>query len=160
VDVTEIVFGGLLVLLLLGLAGFYSWRQSHLLRRLGSDRSLSDEERHYLRRQAWRRIACSVLMVLFAGLLVGSYFFEGDLESLHEGSGQTGKPDPEQRALIFFFSWYWILGILLFFGILVLAAIDLLATRRFTFRQLQQLRDSHQVMLDQQAARLRGRRSD
>jgi hypothetical protein len=160
VDYTEIVFGALLVLLLLGLAGFYSWRQIRMLRRLRSDRSFSNDERRYLRRQAWRRVACSVLMVLFAGLLVGSYFVEGGLGSLHEAAGQSPKPDQEQRAFIYFFLSYWILGILLFFGIVTLAAIDWFATRRFTLRQLKQMHESHQAMLDQQAERLRRQRAE
>jgi hypothetical protein len=165
VDNTELVFGALLVVLLLGLAGFYSWRQIRMLRTLGRDSPGSSsswftvDERRYLRRQAWRRIASSVLMVLFAGLLVGSYFVEGALASLHEGAEQSAQPNPEQRAFIYFYSWYWIVGILLFFGILVLAAIDLLATRRFTVRQLKQMQDGHQVLLNQQAAQLRMRRN-
>ncbi len=158
-EATELVSGVLLVLLLLGLAGFYSWRQIHVLRRLRSGAPLPDEERRYLRRQAWRRVTCSVLMILFAGLLVGSYFVERELGSLHEQAGKAAEPDPEQRQFIYFFSSYWILGILLFFGILVLAILDWLATRRFTLRQIQQLQENHQVMLDQQAARLRARRN-
>jgi hypothetical protein len=155
VDGTELVSGGFLVLLLLGLAGFYSWRQIHVLRRLRSDTPVSEEERRYLRRQVWRRFACSLLMVLFAGLLVGSYFVEGKLDSLHERAGQSGKPDPEEREFLYFFSSYWIVGILLFFGILILAALDWLATRRFTISQIQEMHATHQAMLEQQASRLR-----
>jgi hypothetical protein len=159
VDNTELIFGTLLVLLLLGLAGFYSWRQIRMLRTLARDHSFSTDERRYLQRQAWRRIACSVLMVIFAGLLVGSYFVEGNLDSLHQEAGQSSKPNSEQREFIYFYSSYWIVGILLFFGILVLAALDLFATRRFTLGQVKQMQDSHQVLLDQQAARLRGQRN-
>jgi hypothetical protein len=164
VDAAEIVFTALLALLLLGLGGFYSWRQVRSLRRLRTDTSLSPDERRFLRAQARRRLTCSALMIIFAGLLVGSLGFEGGLAALNESAdaaraaGKKPTADPEQRALVYLFSSYWMLGFLLFLAIICLAFIDIFATRRFTLRQLKQMQESHQAMLREQAARLRASR--
>ena len=75
VDNSELIFGGILVVVLLALAAYYGVRQIQTLRalRIADDRSL--EERAYSRKQAWRRLISSVLMVILAGLLAGSVAF-------------------------------------------------------------------------------------
>jgi hypothetical protein len=143
VNPAELVFGAALVAVLLGVGGFYGWRQVRRLR--GPDKgavAFPGEER-YFRTQAWRRLVCSGLMVLLAGLLVGSYFLE----------------DPADVEAAYLFALYWIGVFLVFLAILALAVADWWATRNFTLRQLQQLEDRHQDLIAR-AARLRGRRSD
>ena len=66
---------GLLVAVLLGLAAYFAWRQVHALRSLPGIPNLSDEDRRYVRGQAWRRLACSVLMAVLAVLLSASFLF-------------------------------------------------------------------------------------
>src|SRR5204863_5194109 len=61
-----------IVVVLLVLAGYYGWRQVQALRRLRSAGDLPQEERTYIRHQAWRRLFCCGLMVLLAGMLIGS----------------------------------------------------------------------------------------
>jgi hypothetical protein len=161
----EIVVTVLLALVLMTLGGFYLGRQVRTLRRLRADDSLSPDEQRFLRRQAWRRLACSSIMILFAALLVGSFALEGGLDALNASAdaarsvGQKPTADSDQRAFLYLFSSYWSFAFLLFLAIFSLAIIDIFATRRFTLRQLKQMQDSHQEMLREQAARLRGRRN-
>jgi hypothetical protein len=72
VTTTQLVFGIALVVLLLGLGGFAGWRQLRLLREVGT---ADTEEARYLRGRARRRLVCSVLMVVLAGLLAGGLAF-------------------------------------------------------------------------------------
>jgi hypothetical protein len=69
---SEYVFGLLLVVLLLGMAGFFAWRQILTLRSLRTADDLSPEDWHYSRTQAWRRLLCSALMLVLAVLLAFS----------------------------------------------------------------------------------------
>jgi hypothetical protein len=146
----ELVFASALVVLLLAVGGFYAWRQVALLRKLGTSTE-APQERGFLRTLAIRRLVCSGLILVFAGLLCGSYFLEGIVP--HE------KPTDEDERALYTFSVYWIGTFLVFLTILCLAALDVLATRRFTLRQLRHLHEQHDEMLAQQAARVRGRRN-
>jgi hypothetical protein len=157
VNVLEILFAGLLVLVLCGAAGYYAWRQRQTLRALRTDDSLGPLERAFLRRQVRRRLLVSGLMVIFAGLLIGPYFL--DLRPPDRGQAEQAPPSAEQRQFLWLFASYWILFLILFLAIICLALIDLLATRRFTLRRLRQLNDQHQAFLDRHAGRLFGRRN-
>jgi hypothetical protein len=164
VDIAEYAVGAVLVLILLALGGLYGWGQLWLLRRLRHQSEGSALEQSYLRSRAVRRLICSLLILLLAGLLVGSYFIERGLppqDNKAEGKGadEAAGPDQEQRDFIRLFTGYWIGIFVLFLVILTLAAVDVLATRRFALRQLNQIDESQRVLLEQQAARLRGRRN-
>ena len=65
----QLFFGIVIVLVLLGLAGYYAWRQVQTLRRLRWETELSEDDRRYTTRLAWRRLLCCGLMVLLAGLM-------------------------------------------------------------------------------------------
>ncbi len=81
-ETAELVFGSVLVVVLLSLAGYYGWRQVRTLRSLKSPDDRSAEERRFVRRQAWLRLVGSGLMVIFAGLLVGSAAFNATTASI------------------------------------------------------------------------------
>jgi hypothetical protein len=158
VDYVELIVGGLLVLLLLGLGGYYAWRQIRLFGILKRDNPYPPAERIYLRRQARRRLVGSALLVAFAGLLVGSYFLDPgspDTAAVEQGA----EPSPEQTRLLWLFVSYWAAALLLFLAIICLALIDLLATRRFTLRQLRHLHDQQEALFAEQAARFRSERN-
>jgi hypothetical protein len=152
------VSAALLALVLLALAGYYTWRQVQLLRSLRAPHIYSPLERSFLHRQAWRRLVGSGLMLLFAVMLIGLYFVEGQLSLLPERPAKS-KLTPEQVESIHLFSYYALALAVLFFAILFLAVFDLLATRRYTLRQLREMQEDHQAMLEEQGARLRGRRN-
>ena len=157
-DYVELIFAGLLVVLLLGLGGYFGWRQLRMLGVLKKDNPYSPAERLYLRRQVRRRLIGSGLLIAFAVLLVGFYFLGiGSPES--NGAEKGDRPNAEQARRLWLFTSYWVVALLLFLAIICVALIDLLATRRFTLRQLQQLHDQQEALFQEQAARLRSQRN-
>jgi len=136
---SEITSGILLIVMLLGLAGLFAWRSLRALRTLGS---ASTEDRRYHRNQAWRRVACAVLMVLCAGLFLGWFFLEEELSRSAELS-----------------VFYWISVLLLVLAILFLAAFDFLAIARFGLRHHRQIVADRRAMLESHAVRLRSQRN-
>src|SRR5206468_3992140 len=113
-----------------------------------------------------RRLAGSVLMAVFAGLLAGSLTFledpagrlaeEGEAAREH---GQQPVLDPEQKQFIHFYGGYWIVMLLVLLALVALAAFDLLATRRFGLRQYRKIQTDRRAMIERQAARLRQERN-
>jgi len=159
---TQIVFGVVLVVALLGLAGFYAWRQVLLLRRVPADPEAWGEEGVYLRRLAWRRLVCSGVMVLLAVLLVGAMLFlevpAQRLADRVDEEGPEAAEGPEQKDFIRLYGYYWIGFLLLLLFLVVLAGIDLWAVRRFGLRQLRRLQDDRRAMIARQTALMRERR--
>src|SRR5262249_688144 len=157
-DPSELVFGGLLVAVLLGLGGYYGWRQWQRLSALrAGNPDFAGEERYY-RNQARRRLICSILMILFALLLVGHYFLQDHLPVRDETAKKQPDLTPDEKASIRLFSYYWIGLLVVFLAILGLAAYDLWATRRFALRQLLKIHERHHELIEEQALRLRGQR--
>jgi hypothetical protein len=162
---SELAFGAVVVPLLIGLAAFFGWRQVQLLRSLPGQSDLGLEDRIYLRRQAWRRLACSVLMLTLAGLLVGSFFLEGPLQQItQERAAQTAQNpnapvEPEHRAFIQHFTAFWLASLLVLLVLLVLVIVDVRAIARFGQRHHRELRAELQNTLAQEVARLRQQRN-
>jgi hypothetical protein len=163
---TEILFGTLLVVLLLILAGFYGWRQVHSLRHLPDSQESAPEERRYLVRRAWRRLFGCGLMVLLAVMLGALMLFMEDkaseLAQLGEAArarGETPRLDAEQRQFIILHGW-WIIGMLVaLLAILTTAAVDMLATRRFTLTQFRRIQADRRAMIERTVARMRQERN-
>ena len=148
------VFGWLLVLALLALAGFFGWRQVAALRRLKDD-DLPDDEKGYERRKAYRRLISSALTLLLAGLLGWLLvFYEGRVdELLREGRAA------EERGFLRDYIWLWVAFLLLLLAVVMLAAADLWATRRYALRQYRKLQADRRAMIEQQVGRLRRQRN-
>ena len=165
-SLTQILFTALLILVLLALAGYYAWRQVQTLRGLRHDDVMPPEDRRYLRHQAWRRLACSALMVVFAGLLAGSFFVEfraQDLVDIGDAArARNERPDldPEQRRFVNFYTLYWVSALLVLLGMMGTALYDLVAIRRFGQRHFRKLQADRRAMIERQAARLRQERYD
>jgi hypothetical protein len=161
VEATQLIFGTVLVLVLVGFAAYAAWKQWQVLVRLRTDDDSSPDERQFMRRMAWRRITCSALMVIFAGMLIGSYFIEPaePAQRAADAAGENPEAKPvlnrEQRV----FGYYWILALLVLLGVITLAAVDLLATRRFGLRQYRQIQADRRAMIATQVARLRRERN-
>jgi uncharacterized membrane protein YjgN (DUF898 family) len=157
VSYSELAFGVLLILALLLLAGYFSWQQFKTRRALALDRTTPPEERGFLIRQTRRRLVCSVLMVLFAGFLIGWYFIDPKLRDLSAAAAEQepGKTHP----LVELVAYYWILALLVLFGILVLAGMDFFATARFGMHQRKILEIERRAALEIEAARLRKERN-
>jgi uncharacterized iron-regulated membrane protein len=160
VPLTQILFGIALVVVLLGVAGFYGWRQVRLLRDLPPE-GLGEEELH-LRRRAWRRLISCVLMVVLAVLLAGALLYLEEpaqrLADQVDALGPQAAEMPEHRAFVNFYSYYWIAFLLVLLVLVVLAGFDLWAVRRFGLRQLRRLQEDRRAMIARQSALLRERR--
>ena len=160
-ETAELVFGGVLVIVLLILAGYYGWRQVRTLRSLKAPDERSEEERRFLRGQAWRRLVGSGLMVIFAGLLVGSVAFNASLRRLSDRDGEARRNneertlDPEEWEFAHTYAVYWIVCLLVLLAILATATLDLLAIRRFGRRQISQIQSDRRAMIEREVARMR-----
>jgi hypothetical protein len=155
----------LLVLVTLGVAGFFGWQQVRTLRGLPGRESLPPEDRSYFRRQAWRRLAGCGLLVAVAAMLSVWYVsgqdvqFDrlGDALQAQRAAGDHGlRPDQEQARR--FFVYYVNAMLLLLLALLALAAVDLLAIRRYAARHSRRIRDDRRAMLERELANLRRER--
>ncbi len=172
---TEIGFGALLVAILVGMAGFFVWCQWRTLLTLTSA-DLSSEDRRYSRIQAWRRTACSLLMLVLAALLVIWLFWYGGRMSdliaqgnAHElepervsdlmTQGKANELEPEQRRLLGESLTLVNLMLVVLLAIIILAGWDLLAIRRYGRRHLRQIQADRRAMIEDQIARVRSQRN-
>lgn len=158
----EVILGGILAVVLVGLAGYFTRMQLKTLAGLRDPTALGVEDRLYLRKQVNRRLVCCFLMVVFAGMLVGWFFLEEhlgrppnqdelDRRALarptelfeHKGNAQT------LRAI----TVYWAAALMVLFAMLLLAAMDLMATARFGLRHHRQLEAERKAVLEDEVAR-------
>jgi hypothetical protein len=158
---TEQVIGGVIVAALLGLAGFFGRRQVRVLRAAGEAPGVSAEDRAYVRRQAWRRLTCSGLMVLLAGLLIGWYWLgvNNAVLQLLSDAQAGGDLQPDQRRTLNWLLVYIIAVVAILLVLLVLALFDVLAIRRFGMRHYRQIQADRRAMIEQEVSRLRGGRN-
>jgi hypothetical protein len=162
VNPLEFTFGLVMVLLLVALAGFFAWRQRQTLQALRRQTELDLDERRYLQAQAMRRLLCSGLMLLLAGLLIGSWFFEPGYQEVTQ-SGRTAAANaqpnlkPEERDFLQNFTFYWILILLVLFVFAVVATLDIRATLRYGLDRHRQLEQDHRAALEAHVRQLRER---
>jgi hypothetical protein len=162
VSAPEIIFTAVLIVVLVGLAGYYAWRQVQALRGLRRQENMPPDDRRYVRNQAWRRLACSGLMVVFAGLLAG-WFFLGPVVENNIARGDAARAEQSEgpvfgaaeKPFVRFVIAYWIIALLVLLGMVILALCDILAIRRFGARHFRKLQADRRAMIERQAARLR-----
>jgi hypothetical protein len=165
VDTTQIVFGVALIVVLVGIAGYFAWRQWRTLRSLRGEHNLSPEDFTYTRRQAWRRLLGSLLMVLLAVLLGISFLLEGPANELvrqgeaNQAQGVTRQLSPEQAHFFNVYRTFWLIFLLLLLAMIVLAAIDYFAIRRYGQRHYRQIQEDRRAMIEGELTRLRSRRN-
>src|SRR5262249_19767672 len=155
VDPMHRVFGFLIICVLLGLAGYFIWRQRRVLQTLRADETLPPEDRRYVRSQALRRLGGSGLMVVLAALLTG-WFLLGLGDRAHElgerneaqrARGEQPVFDAEQRHFVQVTTWYVITILLVLLGSLGLAAVDLWAIHRYGQRHRRQIQADRREMI-------------
>jgi hypothetical protein len=166
VEPNQIVFTSLLIVILLGLAGFSVWRQWQTRQSLHGEINLSLEDRLFVQRQFRRRLACAGLMVLLAGLLALSFVLEGPAnqlvaqgEAARARGGELQELNPEQERFLHLWSGFWIVALLVLLGIIVLAGLDLRAIRRYGQRHLRQIQADRRTMIEHEIARVRSQRN-
>ncbi|MFO0807100.1 MAG: hypothetical protein U0746_00590 [Gemmataceae bacterium] len=144
----------------------FSVQQWRCLRSLPGQTDLSLDDATYLRRQAYRRLVGCGLLFAIATMIAGSYI--GGLEERADRLGnelrakaEAGDRDrtPEQDDFKRTYASYWIAVLLLLFALLVVAAIDLYAIRRFSARHMKRIRDDRKAMIEQELAAYRRERA-
>jgi MFS family permease len=132
------------------------------LRNLATD-DLSAEEETFQRRQAYRRLAAGVLMLVLALLLMGALVFLeapaqklADLIDAHPDAENRPPLTPEQEAFKRFYGWYWMVILLLLLLLVVLGAWDYLASRNFGSRSQRRIAQDRRDMISREVDRLRG----
>lgn len=162
----EPIFATLIVLVLLAVSGFYGWRQLQALRQLPHETELSAEDRRYEYGKVWRRLLTCLIMIVLAGLLISYYLF--DINGQAIALGQQGRaanaaeqPDIniEKQRFLNIFSLFWMSAVLGVMAILVLAALDLWAIRRYGLRHYRQIQSDRRAMIEQQTAAIRSQRN-
>jgi hypothetical protein len=166
VALNHLITGIILVIVLLVLGAYFLWRQVRVLGQLRTAGNLSPEDRGYFKRQAWRRLVCSVLMLLFAGLLGMSFPLEEPAQQLvdqGQKAREIGEEKPEmtaeQRQFFDLYSRVWIVNLLVLLAILGLAGADLWAIRRYGLRHYRQIQTDRRAMIEGELARLRSYRN-
>jgi hypothetical protein len=153
-----------LVIGVIGLAGYFAWQQRRAMRRLKQMDNLHPEERHYQRLHAGRVLICCILMILVAGMVGGWYAFGLDNEAAQlsrqaAGQAENEHLDPSQQRSLTFITFYWIVAILFVLGMIYVALMDIWAVRRFGLRQTRQLQADRRAMLERQIALMRTERN-
>jgi hypothetical protein len=163
----EMIFAGLIVVVLISVAVYYGPRQWQALRKLRTEDDLDAADRRYIRRQAWRRLLNSGLMLLLAALLVGSYIVGQERQAVEIGAKSANRPDtatgagpsPEQERFLNRYRNTWILIGLVLLAILCLAFADLWAIRSFGLRHYRKIRAERREVIQREVARLRSQRN-
>jgi hypothetical protein len=145
VDALGIALGIVIAAVMVAVAGYFAWMQQMTLNTLRFDLKISSEHRRYLLKQAWRRLFGSIVLVVLAGMLVGSVFLNYDPTQLSRD---------EVRFLVF----YATTMLLLVLVILALAVFDFWATARHNVQQQRALFREHQEMLEAELEERRQRR--
>ena len=154
----ETTVGSVLAAIVAFVAVFFALRQRRTLALLRLDEEMSDTERGYLTRQVRRRLVCSALLLVFAGLLVGWLLMR---ERVAGFVPEPGEPiTDEAKDQLRFIVYYWIAALFILMAILFLASWDFLATARYGFVRHKQLEQERRAMMEAEAAKLRHRRQE
>lgn len=147
-----------LAAILVFVAVFFGWRQRLTLAQLRLDQQMSREDRLYYVKQVRRRLLCSLLLIVLAGLLIGWVWVDRDDAALRPAEGAALTE--ETKDALRFFTWYWIIALSVLMAILFLASFDFLATARFGLRRMRQLEHDRRAALEMEVAKLRRRRQE
>jgi hypothetical protein len=161
----QLVFSVLLVVILVGMAAIFVWRQWLTLRTLGTAQDLSPEDRSYTRNAAWRRIIISILLLALAGLLVSALTLEPPTNELvkqgEEAKSRNERPplNDEQQQVWNRFNVHWLITLVVLLIVIALAGVDLFAIRRYGLRNFRKIQADRRTMIENQLARLRSQRN-
>jgi uncharacterized protein HemX len=154
-----------LVAVLLGLAGYFGWQQVRTLRGLKAPAGVDADNRFYLRSQAYRRLFCSLLMVVLAAQLVGWLFLEATDQELQRelraarAIDPAAPPSQEQKAFAQIFVLHMSAGLFVLLMLLVLATMDFWATARYGLSQHRKLQADHRALLKKEVDKHRQERN-
>ena len=140
---------------------FYARRQLLALRRLRETPELPTAELHRERNQSRRRLISSGLMLLIAVLLViAQLWLESPAQRLADLRDHSDVPlTDNQKDFVRLYGAVWIAILLLLLAVILLAAFDLWAIRRYGRQQHRKLSDDRRAMVARQLRRLRQERN-
>jgi hypothetical protein len=163
---SEIIFGAVLVVVLLFVAVLYGVRQIVSLCQLRAAEEMGLEERAYLHGRARRRLVMSLLLLVLGVIFTAALaYLETPAQQLaeqREAQEQQGDSAPlsaEQRPFARLYLSFWIVFLLILMVVVLLAAVDLWATRRYGLRQHRKLIADHRAMIEREIARYRQERN-
>ena len=154
--VVGLSFAAVLVLLGVG-AGL---RQFTTLARVRTQPYMADEDRHYFRNQARRRLLASGLLIII-GLMIAFYYVSGmdaRMDAIPERpkpEGQAAPNDPQAGADKEFtrlVGIYWIAVILLLGAVVGVALFDFMATRKYWMARYKEIKADHETKLQRDLA--------
>jgi hypothetical protein len=158
----ELTYAVLIVVVLLGLAVYFAARQWQTLRRLARQPDLPRDDRRFQKAQALRRLFSSGLMILLAGMLVGTYLVGQEHHAQELGQHQAGatddgdrQPSETDRQFLTRYGTFWMAMVLILFLLVGMAFLDYLSIRRFARQQFRQIRDDRRAMIAREVAELR-----
>ena len=159
---TQIVFGAVLVVVLLFVALWYGVRQLILSRRMRFPEEMPPGEWDFQRGQVRRRLVMSFLLLLLAVMLALALIYLEDpaerLRATLEQQGDSVPLDPDQRGFARLYGTFWIAFLLVLMAVVLFAAYDFWATRRYGIRQHRKLVADRRDMIEREIARLRQER--
>ena len=148
----------ILAAILLGLAGYFGRRQLRALRGMIGPDELGSGDRRYLRAQAYRRLFCSFLMVVLAGMLIGSLFLDVRSNELFppRNGPEAAQVDPDEQAdFQRLFTVYWMVALLVILAMMALAIIDFVAIARYGLSQHRRLQADRRAALEEHVSHRR-----
>jgi hypothetical protein len=140
---TELIAASIIVLCLWAVAAYYAWRQVQVFKRLRQGDSSVDDLQYY-RAQGVRRLVSSVLMALMGALLAASYW-----------TGAVGPPTARNNVITIL---VWVFFSNLLLAVIIMAFLDVRATKRYGIRQYRQLQADRREMIEREVARMRSER--
>lgn len=165
-DWTQILFGAVLVFVLLGTSVFYTVRQIVARKRLRAVEEMSVEERAYLLSRVRRRLVMSIFLFMLGVMLAGALIYlEAPAHQLAEERAAMRQQDdaqplnPEQRGFVRLYLGFWIVFLLILMAVVLLAAWDYWATRRYALSQHRKISDDRRAMIEREIARVRHQRN-
>ncbi len=154
----------LLVLGTAGVATFFAVQQFRVRATLPTN--LTPDDATYFRNQFIRRLIGCALLLAIATMIAGAYVSGLEARAERFGDEMQAKadagnrePTPEQQQFRRTYAAFWIAVLLLLFAVLMVAAIDLYAIRRYGARHLKQIRDDRRAMLESELANYRRERT-
>lgn len=162
---SEVIFGALLVLLLVGLSLYFGRRQLVMLRLMRQDADVSEAELRYEISKARRRLVSCVLTFILGltlALILGVY--EGPVQQIADERAEfTAENSPpytqQERTILRVWGWLWIGFLMVLLAVMILAGVDVIATRRYGREQYRRLQADRRAMIEHQTNRLRQERN-
>ena len=158
-DPFEAALATVIASVLIGVATYFTSRQYLTWRTLHTQVNLPHEQRRYVIQQTARRLFGSFLLLLVAGLLIGSLFLDYDPLKIALDDADPLEAETAKQSTRFLVG-YWMMILVVLMVILALAVFDLWATARFGVHLQKQLAKEHQHALEAELAQIRQRRAE